>query len=242
MEEIIYYIIAGGAFFLSLAVRKKLELTYSRWGETRNSASITGAQTAQAILDANRMSGVQIGRNPGKLTDYYNPRNKNIRLSEGVYGVPSVAAMAVAAHESGHAIQDEVNYVPLEVRTFLAPIAASGAKFGLPAAILGSFLAFPLLVQVGILAYAGALLLQFLTLPVEFNASKRAMRQLEMLQVMDERDREGAKEVMRAAAMTYVAGTASSAGYIIYLAILGGRWVFRKPALPNLPFKPPQLP
>ena len=78
MEEIIYYIIAGGAFFFSLAVRKKLELTYSRWGETRNSASITGAQTAQAILDANRMSGVQIGRNPGKLTDYYNPRNKNI--------------------------------------------------------------------------------------------------------------------------------------------------------------------
>ena len=242
MEAIIYYIIAGGVFFLSLAVRKKLESTYRRWGATRNRANITGAQTAKAILEANHMGRVQVGQNPGKLSDHYNPRNKTIRLSEPIYGVPSVAAMAIAAHESGHAIQDEVNYVPLEVRTFLAPIAAAGAKFGLPAAIFGSFLGIPILLQVGVLAYAGALLLQFLTLPVEFNASKRAMRQLEKLQLMDERDRQGVKDVLRAAAMTYVAGAASSAGYIIYIMILGGRWIFRKPPLASPPLKPPPLP
>jgi Zn-dependent membrane protease YugP len=128
------------------------------------------------------------------------------------------------------------------VRTFLAPIAAAGAKFGLPAAIFGSILGFPLLVQAGVIAYAGALLLQFLTLPVEFNASKRAMRQLEKLQLMDGQDRQGVKDVLRAAAMTYVAGAASSAGYIIYLLILGGRWIFRKPPLTNPPLKPPPLP
>ena len=242
MEAIIYYIIAGGVFLLSLIVRQKLELTYRRWGGTRNSANITGAQTAQAILDANRMKQVRIGQNPGKLNDHYDPRIKAIRLSDPIYDVLSVAAMAVAAHEAGHAIQDEVNYVPLEVRTFLAPLAAAGAKFGLPAAIFGSVLGFPLLLQAGILAYAGALLLQFLTLPVEFNASRRAMRQLERLQLMDEKDREGAKAVLRAAAMTYVAGAASSAGYIFYLIILGGRWIFRKPPLPNPPLKPPPLP
>jgi Zn-dependent membrane protease YugP len=193
MDIIIYYIIAGGVFILSLSVRKKLESTYRIWGQTRNRANITGAQTAKAILDANQMGRVIIGQVPGKLSDHYNPRNKTIRLSEPIYGVPSVAAMAIAAHESGHAIQDEGNYVPLEVRTFLAPIAAAGAKFGLPAAIFGSFLGLSLLLQAGVLAYAGALLIQFLTLPVEFNASKRAMRQLEKLQVMDEEDRNGAR-------------------------------------------------
>jgi Zn-dependent membrane protease YugP len=235
----LFYLIAGAVFLFSLAVRQRLGSTYRKWGRTRNRANITGARTAQAILAANRMGRVRIDPVPGKLGDHYDPRNKTIRLSEPVYGVPSVAAMAVAAHESGHAIQDEVDYVPLEIRTFMAPVAAAGARFGLPAAIFGSFLGLPGLVQFGVLAYAGALLLQFLTLPVEFNASKRAMRQLEKLQVMGEEERRGVKDVLRAAAMTYVAGAASSAGYILYLAIVGGRWIFRRPPLPNPPLKPP---
>lgn len=106
-ESLIFHIIAGGVFFLSLVVRRKLESTNLRWGKTRNSANITGAQTAQAILGANRMDRVQIGQNPDKLSDHSNPRNKTIRLSEPIYGVPSVAAMAVAAHETGHANQDD---------------------------------------------------------------------------------------------------------------------------------------
>jgi len=242
MEFFLYYVIAGAVYFFALAVQRKLKSTYGRWSRVQNQANITGAQTAQAILQANRMGRVKIGRNPGKLTDHYNPRDKTIGLSEQIYGVPSVAAMAIAAHESGHAIQDEVDYTPLEVRTFLAPIAAAGARFGLPAAIFGSFLGSPLLVQAGVLAYGGALLLQFLTLPVEFNASKRAMKQLEQLRLMDEQDKKGIKEVLRAAAMTYVAGAASSAGYIVYIAVIAGRWIFRKPPLPTPPMKPPALP
>lgn len=229
MDAIIYYFIAGGVFIISMVVRQNLMSTYRRWGKTRNRANITGAQTAQAILNANGMGGIQVGPHSGKLSDHYNPRSKAIQLSEPIYDVSSVAAMAVAAHEVGHAIQDKIDYIPLEVRTFLAPVAAMGAKFGLPAAILGSLLGIPLFVQVGVIVYASALLLQFLTLPVEFNASKRAMRQLEKLGIMDEKDRQGAKAVLRAAAMTYVAAAASSAGYVIYLALLGSRWIFRKP-------------
>ncbi|HAK61020.1 MAG TPA: peptidase [Nitrospiraceae bacterium] len=242
MSMTIFYIIAGAAFLFSQAVRRKLTSTFSRWGDAPNRANITGVETAQAILNANGIGRVQIGPSRGKLNDHYNPREKTIQLSELNYGVPSVAAMAVAAHESGHAIQDEVDYLPLELRTFLVPVASVGAKYGLPAAIFGSFLGLPLLVQAGVLSYAGALLLQFLTLPVEFNASKRALRQLEKLQLMDEKDRQGVQEVLRAAAMTYVAGAASSAGYVIYLAILGSRWILRKPGSATIPFKPPKLP
>ncbi|CAB5143833.1 Putative membrane protease YugP [Olavius algarvensis associated proteobacterium Delta 3] len=242
MEALLYYVIAGAVYFFALAVQRKLKSTYSRWSGVRNQANMTGAQTAQAILQANRMGRVKVGQKPGKLTDHYNPRDKTIGLSEQIYGVPSVAAMAIAAHESGHAIQDEVDYRPLEIRTFLAPIASAGAKFGLPAAIFGSFLGSPLLLQAGVLAYGGALMLQFLTLPVELNASKRAMGQLEKLGLMDDQEKKGVKEVLRAAAMTYVAGAASSAGYIIYIAIIAGRWIFRLPPLAKPPLKPPPLP
>ncbi len=229
MDVMIYYFIAGGVFVISMVVRQNLTSTYRRWGQTRNRANITGAETALTILNANGMGEVPVSSHSGKLSDHYNPRSKAIQLSEPVYDVSSVAAMAVAAHEVGHAIQDKVDYIPLEVRTFLAPVAAMGAKFGLPAAILGSLIGIPLLVQVGVIIYASALLLQFLTLPVEFNASKRAMRQLEKLGIMDEKDRQGAKKVLRAAAMTYVAAAASSASYVLYLALLGGRFILRKP-------------
>ncbi len=239
MEVSLYYIIAAAALLFSLLVRQRLNSTYKRWGAVRNRANLTGAQTSKVILDANRMDQVQIGPVRGKLSDHYNPRNHSIGLSEPVFGVPSVAAMAVAAHETGHAIQDEVDYAPLEIRTFLAPVAAAGTRFGLPAAIFGSFLGMPLLVQLGVLGYAGALLLQFLTLPVEFDASRRALRQLEELQMVNDEEREGVRAVLRSAAMTYVAGAASAAGYIVYLAIIGGRMLLRKPPSDNPPLKPP---
>jgi len=239
MDEMSYYWIAGAVFVLSMIVQQKLKSTYRTWSAVRNSAGVTGAQTARLILEANQMNRVKVGPTQGKLTDHYNPRTKEIRLSEAVYAMPSVAAMAIAAHESGHAIQDAVDYTPLELRSRLAPLAATGARFGLPAAILGSVLGMPVIVQVGVLAYAGALLLQFLTLPVEFNASKRALQQLEQLGLLGEQEREGARAMLRSAALTYVAGVASAAGYIIYLAFLGGRWFVRKPPVGAPPFKPP---
>lgn len=145
--------------------------------------------------------------------------------------------MAISAHESGHAIQDHQSYGPLKFRTAAAPVASFGGRFGIPAAILGSFVGSVALIQIGVLAYVGALLLQFLTLPVEFNASKRALGQLQRLHLMSEDEEEGARKVLRAAAMTYVASVASAAGYIIYLVLLGGRWLLRKPPAP-----PPAVP
>ena len=229
MDDQAFYWIAGLAFVFSLIVRQKLTATYRRWSQIPNQARISGGRTAQLILEANQMHRVRIRPSRGTLTDHYNPRAKEIRLSESVYGTPSVAAMAIAAHESGHAIQDEVNYVPLELRSALAPIAAAAARFGLPVAVGGMLAGMPALIQAGMLAYAGALLLQFLTLPVEFNASKRALNELERLRLLSDQEKEGARKVLRAAALTYVAGVASSAGYIIYLVFVAGRSLFRKP-------------
>jgi hypothetical protein len=232
MEGLTFYLIAGGVFLFSWSVQGKLKRTYARWSQIRNSADMAGAHVARSILDANGMRRVGIEEASGKLSDHYDPRSKVIRLSPAVYGVPSVAALAISAHESGHAIQDHVAYGPLKFRTALAPLASLAGRFGIPAAILGSFIGSPGLVQMGVLAYVGALLLQFLTLPVEFNASKRAIGQLERLHLMSDQEEEGARNVLRAAAMTYVASVASAAGYIIYLAVAGGRWLIRKPPAP----------
>lgn len=229
MNEAALYWIAGAAFVFSLIVRQRLTSTYRRWSQVPNQAGVSGGQTTRLILDANQMREVRISPSRGTLTDHYDPRINEIRLSEQVYATPRVSAMAIAAHESGHALQDELNYMPMRLKGQLAPVAAAGARFGLPVAILGMAVGVPVLVQGGMLAYAGALLLQFLTLPVEFNASSRALAQLDRLQLVSDQERHGARSVLRAAALTYVAGVASSAGYIIYLVFLGGRWLFRKP-------------
>jgi Zn-dependent membrane protease YugP len=181
------------------------------------------------VLQANDMPQAQLVPAPGQLSDHDDPTSKTIRLSEPVYGVPSVAAMAIAAHETGHAIQDKVGYKPFRVRTSLVPLAHLGSRFGLPAAMLGLFMDSPLLIQIGALTHLGALVFQFATLPVEFNASRRAMQQLEALRLVNEEEEKGARQVLWAAALTYVAGVASSAGYLVFLAIAGGRFVLRRP-------------
>ena len=237
MDSLIFYLIAGAVFLFSWSVQGKLKRTYAKWSQVRNAADLPGAHVARSILNANDMRRVRIEEAHGKLSDHYDPRTKVVRLSPSVYGVPSVAALAISAHESGHAIQDHTGYGPLKFRTAVAPLASLAGRFGIPAAILGSFIGSPGLIQLGVLAYVGALLLQFLTLPVEFNASKRAIAQLERLQLVSDQEKEGARKVLRAAAMTYVAGVASAAGYIIYLVIAGGRWLLRKP-----PASPPTAP
>ena len=224
----IIWIILGASYLLSLFVQNRLRATYQKWGSIRNSANMTGAATAHKILDANDMRQISVHAVQGKLSDHYNPGNKTIQLSEVVFDVPSVAAMAVAAHESGHAIQDKARYWPLAVRTAAAPLVSAAARFGMPAAVLGLFLGIPMLIQLGVIAYVGALAFQFLTLPLEFDASKRALAQLDRLQLMDAEDKKGAQSMLRAAAMTYVAGVASSAVYILYLVMMGGRWLFGK--------------
>ena len=239
MESMTFYLIAGAVFLFSWSVQGTLKRTYAKWSQVRNSANMPGAHVARSILNANDMRRVGIEEVTGKLSDHYDPRTKVIRLSPAVYGVPSVAALAISAHESGHAMQDHTSYGPLKFRTAVAPLGSLAGRFGIPAAILGSFVGSPGLVQIGVLAYVGALLLQFLTLPVEFNASKRAIGQLERLRLVSEEEKEGARKVLRAAAMTYVASVASAAGYIIYLVIAGGRWLLRKPPAAPPPKPPP---
>lgn len=233
---LIFYLIAGITWFFSLLVRRKLTSAYEKWGSIRNSAGLTGVQTAATVLRANDMRQVQLVSAPGKLSDHYDPELKMIRLSEPVYAVPSVAAMAIAAHETGHAIQDRVGYRPFRLRSSLVPLATLGARFGLPAAMMGMFMDSPLYVQIGVLTYMGALLFQFATLPVEFNASKRARKQLDELGLVNEEDRQGVSEMLSAAALTYVAGAASSAGYLLFLVLTVGKSMFgRPPVVPPVP-------
>ena len=234
MDLLIFYIIGGLVFLFSLAVRQKLRSTYKRWSRVRNATGRTGGQIARIILDSNRLQAIPVDAVPGTLTDHYDPRRKEIRLARDNFVDVSVAAMAVSAHECGHALQDADDYRPMELRTTLVPIANAGARFGLPVAIFGSFMGSALMVQIGILGYTGAILLTFLTLPVEFNASKRALAQLDRLDLVSADGREGAHQMLRAAAMTYVAGVASSAGYLVYLLFVGGRALLGKPKPPPL--------
>lgn len=234
----IFWIILGAGYLLSLVVQNRLRAAYNKWGSIRNSAQITGADTARVILRANNVDSVSVAPTPGKLSDHYDPRNKSVRLSEAVYDVPSVAAMAVAAHEVGHAMQDEDGYWLLRFRSAMAPLANAAARYGIPATLVGFFFGSPLLMQLGVLGYIGALLFQFMTLPVEFDASRRALAELDRLKLLTATQKEGARSMLRAAAMTYVAGAATSAAYVVYLGVMAARWIFRKP----LPTPPPYLP
>ncbi len=232
MSTMVYYVIAGLVFVFSWGVKQKLQSTYKRWSQVRNATDRPGGDIARIILDANRLQSIPVDAVPGKLTDHYDPRSKQISLARDNYVDPSVAAMAIAAHECGHALQDADDYRPMELRSALVPIANAGARFGMPVAIVGSIMGSALLVQVGILGYVGAILLTFLTLPIEFNASRRALAQLEGLNLVSPEGLKGTQQVLRAAAMTYVAGVASSAGYLVYLVIMFGGSLFGKSKSP----------
>ena len=235
METVVYYVIAGVVFLFSMGVRQKLKSTYSRWSRVRSQTGLPGGEVARTILDANQLQSVPVEPVPGNLTDHYDPRGKQLRLARNNFVENSVAATAVAAHECGHALQDADDYRPMEFRTKMVPIANAGARFGLPLAVAGSFFGSSVMVQLGVLGYVGAMLLTFLTLPVEFNASKRALRQLDQLGLISPDGQEGAREVLRAAAMTYVAGVASSAGYLVYLLMIAGRSLLKRPKPPLPP-------
>lgn len=157
---------------------------------------------------------------PGTLTDHYDPRTHAIRLSLENARDASVAAMAVSAHEAAHALQDAADYAPLELRTAMFPVVKAGARFGIPVAILGSSLESQAMILLGMLGYVGSILFHFVTLPVEFDASKRALAELKSLGITrGEQEEAEARTTLRAAAMTYVAGAASAGGYLLLVAI-----------------------
>ena len=217
-----YYLIGIVAFIASMAVSGWLRSTYNRWSKVANSSGLTGRQVAEAILQENNVTNVRVEAVKGQLSDHYDPRERVVRLSEGIYDKASVAGMAVAAHEVGHAIQHAKAYAPLAWRSAIAPVAGIGSQFGIMLAALGLFLGVGaqgggnFLLQIGIVLFSAAVLFQVVTLPVEFDASRRALVQLNKLGLVTSRDSSGARSVLTAAAMTYVAAAATSIAYLLY--------------------------
>ncbi len=214
-----YYLIGIVAFLVSMAIQAWLKGTYSKWMKVQNTSGLTGAQVARAILNENGLTDVAIEPVRGMLTDHYDPRTRTVRLSEGNFAQANVAGMAVAAHEVGHAIQHAKAYGPLQIRHAILPVANIGSQFGPMAAIFGLMLGFGGLFQIGIILFSAAVLFQVITLPVEFDASRRALVQLEKLGLATSTDSSGAKSVLTAAAMTYVAAAATSIATLAYFLL-----------------------
>ncbi|MEM6432095.1 MAG: zinc metallopeptidase [Deinococcota bacterium] len=203
-------------FAITGIVQMWLRNTYSKYTNVPNASGLTGQETARAILDANGLHDVAVEPVGGMLSDHYDPRKRVVRLSEANYSRPSVAGMAVAAHEVGHAIQHAKAYGPLEMRSSLVPVANIGNRFGMVLIIAGLFLGASGLGMLGVILFAGAVLFQVVTLPVEFDASKRALEQMNRMGLVTQQDSAGARSVLNAAAMTYVAAAATSIMWLLY--------------------------
>lgn len=229
--DVTYILVLVGAV-LCLLASSLVNSTYSKYSRIRSRSGITGAQAAARILNMSGIHDVKITHIRGNLTDHYDPRNKVLRLSDSVYDSMSVAAIGVAAHECGHAVQHQKGYVPLKIRSALVPAANIGSKFGIPIVILGLILGigFELpgggyfsLAEIGVWVFALAVLFQIVTLPVEFNASGRALRMLSDYGIMSSDEVGDCRKVLGAAALTYVAAAASAILQLLRLFLLSGR-------------------
>ncbi len=219
------YILVFIGAIICIAASSKLNSTYSKYEKVRSTRGITGAEAAAKILTYSGIHDVRIERVQGNLTDHYDPRNKVLRLSDRTYQSTSIAAIGVAAHECGHAVQHQEEYLPLKFRGVLAPIASISSTISVPLIILGVVLGmYSSLVQIGIWVFALAVLFQIVTLPVEYNASSRALAMLTDYGITAGEEVEGCKRVLNAAALTYVAAVASSILQLLRLLLLfGGR-------------------
>lgn len=218
-----YLLVIVGAL-LSAWASARVNSTFSKYSRVRSMTGMTGAEAARRILQSQGVYDVAIQSVKGSLTDHYNPTNKTLNLSESVYGSTSVAAIGVAAHECGHAIQDNVGYVPLRLRAAFVPVANFGSKLSWPLIVLGLICGASSFIQIGIWLFVLALLFQVITLPVEFNASGRAIDLLDQLGILSEQEIPHTKKVLGAAALTYVAAVAASLLQLLRLLILfGGR-------------------
>ena len=210
------------ALLLSLWAQFSVSSAYKKYGAIRNGRGITGRETSQRILNANGLSSVQITPIAGELTDNYNPRTNIISLSQGVYGESSIAAVSVAAHETGHALQHAAGYSPIKMRNAILPVTQIASAASMPLFIAGMLLSLRPLMTLGIWMFAAVLLFQVLTLPVEFNASSRALKTIREMDILSDEEMGGARKMLRAAAMTYVAATAVSALQLLRLIMLSG--------------------
>lgn len=216
-----YFLVVIG-LLLSLWASSVVNSTFNKYSKVRCMSNLSGAEAARKVLDSCGLYNVSIEHISGKLTDHYDPRSKVLRLSDSTYASRSVAAVCVAAHECGHAIQDQKQYGPLVLRSTLVPLANFGSTAPWPVFILGLIMSLRPLVMAGIVLFTLAVLFQLVTLPVEFNASARAIKVLESTGMLGSTEIDGAKKVLRAAAMTYVASLAASVLQLLRLIILAG--------------------
>lgn len=219
----LYLIFMIPAFILMSIASWYVRHTYNKWSQIRASSGLTGVQAAQRLVSTGNLYGVQIEATPGELSDHYDPRTKTLRLSQGVANVPSVAAVAIAAHELGHALQDAEDYFPMKIRGALVPMVNIGSNLGWIMIIAGLILGFTELAWLGVLFFAGGALFALATLPVEFNASARAKELLYQTGVIQsEEERSGVNQVLTAAALTYVAGLVTAILQLLYYVMLVG--------------------
>lgn len=216
------FIILIPGVILGLYAQFKVQSTFARYTDVRARSGITGAEVARRLLEQNRIHDVAVEQTPGHLGDHYDPREKRLRLSPDVYHGTSLAALGVAAHETGHAIQHDVGYLPLAVRSNLAPAVQIGSMAWFPIFLVGLFLHTPFLVQLGIYAFTLVVLFQLVTLPVEFNASSRAIAILESGGFLTREEVGPTRKVLSAAALTYVAALVMSILQLIRLLVISG--------------------
>ncbi|MCR5671874.1 MAG: zinc metallopeptidase [Butyrivibrio sp.] len=217
------YILVIIMAILCMVASYRVNSVYKKYARIRSMSGMTGAMAAEEILRRNGVNDVAVCHVPGNLTDHFDPRNRTVNLSDATYNSNSVAAIGVAAHECGHVMQHQNGYLPLKIRTSLVPAANLGSKAGIPIIILGMFLSMSPLITIGIWVFSLAVLFQVITLPVEFDASHRALVMLEEYGILGHEEVSDSRKVLSAAAMTYVASAASAVVQLLRLVLLNGR-------------------
>lgn len=215
-----YLVILLPCLLISAFAQANVSSTFNRYSRVRNRRNMTGAEAAEAVLRANGVRGVRIERVAGKLTDHYDPRTNVIRLSQGVYDAATVSAVGVAAHEAGHAVQYAQRYAPVRVRNAVIPVCNAGSQISIILLLVGILLYSQTLFGLGVLCFGLSVFVQLITLPVEFNASRRAVVCLEENELLYEDELTGAKKVLRAAALTYVAALLTSLAQLLRFVVV----------------------
>ena len=224
-----YLVLVLPCLIFAMIASSRVNSTFKKYANQYSVRRITGAEAAQRVLSANGVHGVRIERVSGNLTDHYDPRTNVIRLSDSVYASTSTAAIGVACHEAGHAVQYAQSYAPIKLRAAIIPLTNFGSKLAMPLILLGILCTFlgelsTVLVYLGIAAFGLSFVFQLITLPVEFNASRRAMEAIKGANLLTPDEQKGAKQTLQAAAMTYVAATATALAQLLRLIVLfGGR-------------------
>ncbi|MDP2660550.1 MAG: zinc metallopeptidase [Dehalococcoidia bacterium] len=212
----LWLVFAGPALLLALYAQVRVSGTFSKYGKIANMRGITGQAAARSLLASQGLNDITVESTPGRLTDHYDPKSKTLRLSQGVYNHSSVAALGIVAHEVGHALQDRSGYLPLRLRTGLVPLANVGSTLAIALFMLGFIIHWPGFFWIGIVLFSAAVLFALVTLPVELNASRRAQVMLTGAGLASIQEMDGAKAVLSAAALTYVAALLQAVAQIVY--------------------------